>query len=540
MTGTPHHSTDKIGPVNLSHALDIMPYAVFTRDSCYSVAAHNKTFSRMFPSALGTKKCYKIIFSDTKDSPCANCLITHAIDSGKEITREIHVSTGNENRFYRLTAVPLKDDDGTVIDAYEFIEDITARAVAEEKINQYSSHLELVTTHSVSMLRKNEEELTMMASSYHEINTAKDAGSLVSEVVNSFIKFKAFPVFYAPFDPDSETVSSITMHPSTQSFELQESGERHSRILSENPFTRVGRSRTFSVYSRNEDIAAFIAGAFPDRSSAFHDDMREILRDRSVLVLPLSTETNVEAVIALCISPSHLMEHFDSLRYLAKYSAMSLARHNGALRVQQAQLMTIMSLVKLMEYRDIETGMHLERLMKYTECLAQELSDDSYFQGHMSRTFIDDVIQSCLLHDIGKVGIPDNILKKPGKLTIEEFEVMKLHTLFGGNSLLEAERKIKGQSFLKTSKEIAFYHHEWWDGSGYPYGLKEEGIPLSARIVAVSDVYDALRSKRVYKEAFPHELSCQIIAGEAGNHFDPRIIDAFFRCSSQMNIICGK
>ncbi|HNX59127.1 MAG TPA: HD domain-containing protein, partial [Spirochaetota bacterium] len=417
---------------------------------------------------------------------------------------------------------------------------ITARAMAEEKINQYSSHLELVTCHSVSMLRKNEEELTMMASAHHEINTAKEGSSLVSEIINSFIKFKAYPVFYAPYDQESDTVSSITMHPATKSFVNQENGERQAKILTENPFSLVGRSRTFAIYSRADDIASFVAGAFPDRSEAFHEDMREILRDRTVLVLPLSTEKTVEAVLAICISATHLMEHFDSIRHLAKYSAMSLARHNEARRVQQAQLMTIMSLVKLMEYRDIETGMHLERLMKYTECLAHELSEDPRFKHHLSRNFIEDVVTSCLLHDIGKVGIPDNILKKPGKLTIEEFEVMKLHTLFGGNSLLEAERKIKGQSFLKLSKEIAFYHHEWWDGSGYPYGLKAEGIPLSARIVAVADVYDALRSKRVYKEAFPHELSCQIIAGEAGNHFDPRIIDAFFRCSSRMSVICGK
>ncbi|HNX60689.1 MAG TPA: PAS domain-containing protein, partial [Spirochaetota bacterium] len=172
MTGAPHLSLFESASTNLDPALDIMPYAVFTRNSDYSVRLHNKTFSKIFPAvsnadnprdAYNGTPCYRIIFGDGKKTPCANCLIAHAISSGKEITREIHVTRDTGSRFYRLTAVPLKNDDGTVIDAYEFIEDITARAMAEEKINQYSSHLELVTSHSVSMLRKNEEELTMMA-----------------------------------------------------------------------------------------------------------------------------------------------------------------------------------------------------------------------------------------------------------------------------------------------------------------------------------------------------------------------------------------
>jgi response regulator RpfG family c-di-GMP phosphodiesterase len=260
-----------------------------------------------------------------------------------------------------------------------------------------------------------------------------------------------------------------------------------------------------------------------------------LLAGKAIMVLPLFTDNSVEAVVALCASPEHLMEHFDTFRHLSKYTAMSLARHNSAVRLQQAQMMTIMSLVKLMEYRDIETGQHLERLMRYTERLAQEMSQDSMFNNYISNTYIQDVVSSCLLHDIGKVGIPDNILKKPGRLTTDEFEVMKQHTLFGGNSLLEAEQKIRGRSFLKLSKEIAFYHHEWWDGSGYPYGLKGDTIPLSARIVAVADVYDALRNKRVYKEAFTHDLSCQIIASESGSHFDKNVVDAFFRCENEMN-----
>jgi HD-GYP domain-containing protein (c-di-GMP phosphodiesterase class II) len=257
--------------------------------------------------------------------------------------------------------------------------------------------------------------------------------------------------------------------------------------------------------------------------------MEKILNDKTVVVLPLATESTVEAIVALCMTPAHMMEHFDHYRYLAKYSAMSLAKQTSSLRVQQAQMMTIVSLAKLMEFRDAETGEHLERLMKYTEILARELSNDNAFTLEINDAYISDLVNSCLLHDIGKVGIPDHILKKPSKLTFEEYEMMKQHAIFGAHSLVEAEKRSKGRTFLSMSKEIALYHHEWWNGTGYPHRLKEEQIPLSARIVAVVDVYDALRSHRSYKDSMTHEESCFIIRNESGTHFDPRIVDAFLR-----------
>lgn len=125
------------------------------------------------------------------------------------------------------------------------------------------------------------------------------------------------------------------------------------------------------------------------------------------------------------------------------------------------------------------------------------------------------------------MGIPDSILLKPGKLTAEEFDVVKRHSALGGDALKAVETKIEGQSFLSLGKEIAYYHHEKWDGTGYPKGLQAEQIPLSARIVALADVYDALTSKRVYKDAFSHETAMEIIMKDRGKHFDPEIVDAF-------------
>lgn len=196
-------------------------------------------------------------------------------------------------------------------------------------------------------------------------------------------------------------------------------------------------------------------------------------------------------------------------------------------RLHQAQMITIVSLAKLAEYRDIETGSHLERIMKYTELLAQELSSFKEYRDYISNEYIIDLVNSCPLHDIGKVGIPDAILHKPGKLTPQEFEIIKKHSIIGGDTIAEAEKKVHGRSYLNLGKEVAYYHHERWDGKGYPSGLKGVQIPLSARIVAVADVYDALISKRPYKEAFTHDTSREIITAHSGSHFDESVVRAF-------------
>ncbi|ACN15144.1 two component protein (transcriptional response regulator/sensory box) [Desulforapulum autotrophicum HRM2] len=188
---------------------------------------------------------------------------------------------------------------------------------------------------------------------------------------------------------------------------------------------------------------------------------------------------------------------------------------------------TIMGLAKLTEYRDHETGNHLERIQKYARLLAEELSKKPDFQNDISPKYVEDITLSSILHDIGKVGIPDSILLKPGRLTSDEFEIIKQHCRYGGDALKTVETKIDGESFLTLGREIAYFHHEKWDGTGYPSGKKNLQIPLSARIISVCDVYDALTSKRIYKEAYSHDTAVQIIQKKKGKHFDPRVIDVF-------------
>ncbi len=206
-------------------------------------------------------------------------------------------------------------------------------------------------------------------------------------------------------------------------------------------------------------------------------------------------------------------------------------------RLQQAQLITIVSLAKLAEYRDIETGLHLERIMKYTETLARELADFTEYRDYITEEYITDLVNSCPLHDIGKVGIPDSILHKPARLNTDEFEIIKKHSVIGGDTIAEAEKKVKGRSYLNLGKEIAYFHHERWDGSGYPQGLSGSSIPLSARIVAVSDVYDALISKRPYKEPYAHEVAVDIITRSANSHFDETVVRAFLNREQEISTL---
>jgi putative two-component system response regulator len=195
--------------------------------------------------------------------------------------------------------------------------------------------------------------------------------------------------------------------------------------------------------------------------------------------------------------------------------------------ISASQLATIFAVSKLAESRDDETGQHIERTQTFCRILSQKLLDHPRYGANIPAAFVDNIYHASPLHDIGKVGIMDNILLKPGKLTPEEFEIMKTHTLIGSSTLQTVHSKYPNNTFLNMGIEIARSHHEKWDGSGYPDGLAGENIPLSARIMAIADVYDALRSKRPYKEPFSHQQSFEIILKGAGNHFDPVVIETF-------------
>jgi putative two-component system response regulator len=205
--------------------------------------------------------------------------------------------------------------------------------------------------------------------------------------------------------------------------------------------------------------------------------------------------------------------------------------------ISDSQLATILAISKLAEYRDYETGGHIERTQAFCQILARELQEYHSYAESITDSFIESIYHASPLHDIGKVGIADNILLKPGKLTPEEFEIMKTHTIIGSTTLQTVQCKYPGNAFINMGIALTRSHHEKWDGSGYPEGLVGEEIPFSCRIMAIADVYDALRSKRPYKEAFSHEKSCRIIEEEAGSHFDPVAVEAFTKIKSEFAVI---
>jgi putative two-component system response regulator len=210
--------------------------------------------------------------------------------------------------------------------------------------------------------------------------------------------------------------------------------------------------------------------------------------------------------------------------------------------VVAVQEVTILAMASLAETRDNDTGNHIRRTQFYVRALAEKLRNHERFRHLVDNDkTIDLLFKSAPLHDIGKVGIPDHILLKPGRFTPEEFEIMKTHTTLGRDAILAAERRLGLElPFLAYAKEIAYTHQEKWDGTGYPEGLSGDDIPISGRLMAVADVYDALICRRVYKEGMPHEKAVSIICEGKGAHFDPDIVDAFTEIADEFNAIAKR
>lgn len=234
-----------------------------------------------------------------------------------------------------------------------------------------------------------------------------------------------------------------------------------------------------------------------------------------------------------------LKEVRDFLKSKNQYLEMEVARRTRELAAIQD--VTILAMASLAETRDNETGNHIRRTQHYIRVLAKELQTHPRFAFFLSDETIELLFKSAPLHDIGKVGVPDRILLKPGRFTDEEFEIMKRHPRLGREAIEAAERQLGTPvAFLSFAKEIAYGHQEKWDGTGYPEGLKGEAIPISARLMALADVYDALISRRVYKAGMSHERAVEIITEERGTHFDPDIVDAFLRIGEVFQTIARK
>lgn len=318
--------------------------------------------------------------------------------------------------------------------------------------------------------------------------------------------------------------------------------------LEDSSLGKIAKSKEFM---RIDDLAEYIKQNPQSKTS------RILLEEgmRATLALPLIIENKTRGFLLFASVVPHFFkeEHLFFLRSLSGQIALSVQRaelleelekhtknleHLVKLRsyeLLKTQKTTIFALSKLAETRDSDTGAHLERIRKYSVLIAQILK----YSGHedeISNQYLRDLYDSSILHDIGKVGIPDNILMKPGPLTQEEFEIIKGHTVIGYNALKTASEELGHDSFLRMAMDITLCHHERWDGLGYPKGLQGTDIPLAARIVSIGDVYDALTTKRPYKEPYSHERALQIMKEEEGR-YDPLLFKIFLDNEEEFNRI---
>ncbi len=311
---------------------------------------------------------------------------------------------------------------------------------------------------------------------------------------------------------------------------LLEQGQQLPTLTAEIPWDKpVNRRRSDYVYEILAEEPAFIIRFhLPIEYGGERIGYAEIIEEDGKLPLLLTESRRTVYLFILAGGFVFYVSLF--LLFLRSYTNQKRTIR----RLDESQSLTIVTMSRLAELRDDNTGVHIKRTSRYCRLLAEELRKSDKYRNYITREYLEDLERSAPLHDIGKVGIPDSILQKPGKLTGEEFAVIQTHPLLGAHVLEMAMKSLDFLSYFELAHQIVKYHHENWNGTGYPEGLSGEAIPLSARIMAFADVYDALTTKRPYKDPFTHESALAFIERERGKKFDPELTDLFLSLSDEL------
>ena len=329
---------------------------------------------------------------------------------------------------------------------------------------------------------------------------------------------------------DSSTFVSVVLTDLDQNILFWNTGAQN--IFGYTSEEMIGKKITalYPQDSTTKDTVEHLQQLLRTKTGTVHGKMRQVAKDGRVLTISLAIspmlddEGEVRGILGVGQDVSEQVRLNEEL-----LESLHL--------IKQTQDASIFSLAKLAESRDEETGLHLSRIQDYCRVFCAGLCRQDKYREVMTSNFVDDLIRSSVLHDIGKVALPDSILLCPDRFSAEEYEIMKRHPIFGGQALEDAVKKLGAESFLSMGRDIAYFHHEHWDGKGYPFGRRGEEIPLSARIVAIVDVYDALTTRRRYKRAFSHGEACAIIIDGKGKQFDPGLVDVFLDVSNEFHNI---
>jgi HD-GYP domain-containing protein (c-di-GMP phosphodiesterase class II) len=366
------------------------------------------------------------------------------------------------------------------------------------------------------------DKLNKLISLIENINENKSFSDILTYIYESFSTFIPYTyIGIALITPDKKQLKASYGISSKKLPGLPENLLGHTALIAETSLGKVIETGVPRVINDFEEYTS-------KRPFRTYNEIILNAGIKASITLPLKFNNKPIGIIFFSSDKKNIYkdEHTNFLKTITNSIAISFQNN---IFINELLYSSILALAKLAESRDEDTGDHLQRMKMYSRSIAQFLYEESIYKEQITTEFIDNIEKFSPLHDIGKVGIADAILLKPAKLTPEEFEIMKQHAVYGGKVLRAADENMikNGVSLFKLGIEIAECHHEKWNGTGYPNGKKGEEIPLSARIVAVADVFDALTSRRPYKEPFSIEIAYDIITKDSGKHFDPEIVSVF-------------